>query len=132
MRLEAKVLEGDQTTPVLVPLATVLAFKSEFDKPLNEAIRVDDAMDWAPWVTWHALTHKGSETRTFTDWCDAVEWVQVDSVEGPLDPSGGDSGSMSTGTESPGSSPDAESDSQTSSTTPTSSKKRSGAKRRAA
>jgi hypothetical protein len=126
MRLQLKVLEGDQVTETLAPLATVLAFKAEHGKPLNEAVRSDDPMDWAPWVTWHSLTHRGQESRSFADWCAAVEWVQADSTSDVLDPSGGDSDSTSSGTGSPESSPNAASVSTTSPDTPTSSKTPSG------
>jgi len=47
MRLEARVLEGDETRKVLVPLCTLLAFKQENDgKGVNHFINCEFAQDF--------------------------------------------------------------------------------------
>lgn len=92
MRIEARVLEGDQKLTALVPLASVLAFKAEHGRSVNQAIGDDDVQfeDWEPWLAWHAMTRAHGETRSFEDWCDAVDWVGIYGAPDALDPSGGE------------------------------------------
>lgn len=129
MRLEATVIEGDDARAVLVPLATVLAFKDSHDgRTLNDAIENGDFVDWEPWVTWHAHTARGTpkETRTYEDWAEAVDWCSIRNVNDAADPSGGEANP--TRPPSPESSSTPRAPGRSSSTSRTPSKKPSGRK----
>jgi hypothetical protein len=97
MRLEARVLEGDETVTALVPLRTLLAFKQEHGKGVNhfiaEAINPDaeaDFSDWEPWLAWRTMTDRHLEERTFDTWLEQIEWVGIYQAPNELDPSGGE------------------------------------------
>lgn len=94
MRLRVTVIEGDETTEVLVPLATVMAFPDAHEgRVLNDAIENGDFTDWEPWVAWHASTHRLGEERSFDDWVAAVDWVKITQAPDEVDPSGGETAS---------------------------------------
>lgn len=127
MRLRAKVLEGDKSTSVLVPLATVMAFTGEHGgRVLNDAMTEDDFVDWEPWVAWHASTHRLGETRGFDEWVAAVDWCGIENAPDELDPSGGEV--VSTEPRSPESSSASPARGKSSSDSTTRSSKRSGSK----
>lgn len=136
MRLEARVLEGDKQSKVLVPLATFIEFKKVHDIALNECIRQTDALgqvvregrdfaEWEPWVAWHASTARLDEARSYDKWAVDVDWCGLYSAPDALDPSGGED------TPTQESSPDSSSTrtaGRSSSRSTTSSKPRSGSK----
>lgn len=75
MRIHATVSEGGTVTEVTVPPASLLAYEEE----QQTAIKVEAAtggIRWFLWVTWHALTLRHGETRTFEEWS-----AQVDAVD---------------------------------------------------
>jgi hypothetical protein len=98
MRLEARVLEGDETRKVLVPLCTLLAFKQENDgKGVNHFINASrdpesdvDFDDWEPWLAWRTMVDRAGEERSFDDWLAAIEWAAIYQGPDELDPSGGE------------------------------------------
>lgn len=92
MRIEARVLEGDQTLTALVPLASIIAFKAEHGYTVNAAIAdpEKDFVDWEPWLAWHTMTRAHGEGRSFDEWVDAVDWVGIYNAPDVLDPSGGE------------------------------------------
>lgn len=91
MRLEAVVVEGDEHRTVLVPLASVLVFKTVHGKTLNQALSDgDDYVDWEPWLAWDAHTRRSGETRPFDVWCTEVDWCSIRNAPDEADPSGGE------------------------------------------
>ena len=106
MRLEARVLEGDQRRQALVPLCAILDFKREHGFSVNDAIGSDDVPfeDWEPWLAWRTMVAAHGESRDFDDWCDRVDWVGIYNAPNVLDPSGGEA--TPTQPSSPASSPE--------------------------
>ena len=97
MRLEARVLEGDETTAVLVPLRSLLTFKKDtkhgIDWWISQSRLVDsevEGLDWEPRLVWQTMRDVNDEVRSFDDWTKAVEWAAIFSAPDQLDPSGGE------------------------------------------
>lgn len=134
MRLEARVLEGDEVVKHLVPLSARLAFKDEYGKGIDACLprtvggvtvqEGDDPDAWEPLAAYLTMTKKAGETRTFDEWCEAVESVGIWGAPDELDPSTGEATPAPTSSPDSSSTPDA---GPTSSTSTTSFKKPSGA-----
>lgn len=126
MRIEARVLEGDQKRTALVPLSAVLAFKAEHGYTVNQAIDDEnvDFVDWEPWLAWRTMSDRCGETRPFDEWCSAVDWVGIYNAPNALDPSGGEA--TQTQPSSPASSSEPPARGRSSSRSTTSSKRQSG------
>lgn len=126
MRLRASIIEGGETTRLLVPLITVWEFpKSHDGRVLNDAIANGDMVDWEPWVAWHAATERAGETRSFEDWVRAVDWIGITEAPDEPDPSGGETESTEPSSPESSSTP---ARGRSSSRTTTSSSSRSGKK----
>ena len=79
MRHEAVVVEGEEEKSVLIPLPTMLAIPAQFDgKGWNDLVGSDvDPFTWEPWVVWHAMTKRAGESRSFSVWCESVDWSEI-------------------------------------------------------
>lgn len=97
MRLEARVLEGDEVRKALVPLRTLLTFKKEHEHGVNwyvvESQKQDSGVefdDWEPWLAWRTMVDASNEERDFDGWLEQIEWAGVWMAPNELDPSGGE------------------------------------------
>lgn len=130
MRLEARVLEGGETTAVLVPLRSLLAFKKDtkhgVDWWISQSRLIDtdvEGLDWEPRLAWQTMKDAG-DGRTFEAWVADVEWAAIFSAPDELDPSGGEA--TPTPAPSPESSSEPDADGESSSSSTTTSNTRSG------
>ena len=123
MRLEARVLEGGETTKALVPLRSLLAFKKDtkhgIDWWITQTRLIDtdvEGLDWEPRLAWQTMKDAG-DGRTFEAWVADVEWAAIFSAPDELDPSGGEATPTPAPSPESSSEPDADGESSSSSTT---------------
>lgn len=97
MRLEARVLEGDETTTALVPLRSLLAFKKDtkhgIDWWITQTRLIDsdvEGLDWEPRLAWQTMKDVEGDDRSFEVWSNEVEWAAIHNAADALDPSGGE------------------------------------------
>lgn len=133
MRLEARVLEGDEQITELVPLRSLVTFKADtkhgVDWWINQARDPESDVeftDWEPRLAHQTMVDRNGEERDFATWLTGVEWCGIYTAADELDPSGGEE--TRTTESSPASSSDPAAPGQSSSGSTTTSKRRSGRK----
>lgn len=97
MRLEARVLEGDEVRKALVPLRSLIRFKSEtkhgFDWWVAQTRDLEtevESIDWEPRLAWRTFADVVGDQRSYEEWSEAVEWAGIWQAPDELDPSGGE------------------------------------------
>lgn len=129
MRYRVSMSEGGETRSELVALRHFMAFMDAHDgRTLDEFLGrygspPEPWESYLPWIAHHVLDDSG---RTLDEFLVAVDDVGLKAEEESEDPSGGETGSASTG--SPASSPTRRPRSPRSSSSATASKKPSGSK----
>lgn len=89
-RIQATVAEGDVTTVVPIPPASLLAYEREKGVGIG-VLAISGGMEWFMWVTHHALTTRHGEERSFDDWVaaiDAIDDTTADAIRPPTGATG--------------------------------------------